>query len=65
MTRFLRRCRAVPSFFSYQLFEEIDALKATVDKLNDDLDTEIIRHAKIEDEDAKDRISWINIAKNQ
>ena len=47
MSRVLRRCRAIPDFFSYRLFEEIDDLKATVAKLNNDIDTEMARHAKI------------------
>ena len=43
MSRFLRRCRAVPSFFSFQLFDDIDALKVTVDKLTQELDDAIRR----------------------
>ena len=61
VSRAIRRCKAVPSFFSYSLFDEIDELKAKCDYLDKDAE----RYAKLADEDAKDRISWVNVAQGQ
>ena len=61
VSRAIRRCKAVPSFFWYLLFDEIDDLKARCDYLDKDAD----RYAKQADEDARDRISWINTAHAQ
>ena len=61
VSRAIRRCKAVPSFFSYSLFDELDELKERCDYLDKDAD----RYAKLANEDAKDRISWINVAQGQ
>ena len=61
MYRVIRRCRAIPSLITYSLFDEMDQLRSRCEELEKEADKLLVQSNL----DAKDRISWINVAQAQ
>ena len=61
VSRIIRRCRAIPGFITYTLFDEIDELHRKIAELDKEADR-LSTQAHL---DVKDKISWINVAQQQ
>ena len=65
ISRLIRRCRTIPDFITFKMFEETDALRSAIEKLNRELEEEHDYQMRLKAEAVEDQQRLVRIAEDQ